>query len=100
MKGLYSVSELCEALGVCRSGYYAARSRPPAARTRSNAQLVVQMQAIHSHRHTRSYGSPRMTRELKDTDIPVSVNRVARLMRGAGLRVAARAPYPPENYPI
>lgn len=97
MKGSYSISELCEALGVCRSGYYAARSRPPAPRAQANEGLVMRMQAIHSHRHTRSYGSPRMARELKNSGAPASVNRVARLMRGAGLRVEARAPYRPKT---
>ena len=55
------------------------------------------MQAIHSHRHTHGYGSPRMTRALQDTGSACSVNRVARVMRAAGLRVRARSPYRPKT---
>ena len=97
MKGSYSISELCDALGVSRSGYHAACARSPAPRTRANAQLLGRMQAIHSHRHTRGYGSPRLTRELRDTGSACSVNRVARVMRAAGLRVRARSPYRPKT---
>lgn len=97
LKGSFSISELCAALGVSRSGYHAACARGPAPRARANAQLLGRMQAIHSHRHTRGYGSPRMTRELQDTGSACSVNRVARVMRAAGLRVRARSPYRPKT---
>ena len=97
MKGSYCVSELCDALGVSRSGYHAAGARGPAPRTQANAQLPGRMRAIHSHRHTRGYGSPRMTRALQDTGSACSVNRVARVMRTAGLRVRTRSPYRPKT---
>lgn len=97
MQGSYSIKELCEALGVSRSGYYAARARPTAPRSAANEKLLASMQAIHSHRHTRAYGSPRMTRELQNTGSACSVNRVARVMRTAGLRVRARSPYRPKT---
>ena len=97
MKGAYSIKELCAALGVSRSGYHAACARPVAPRLAANEKLLVRMQAIHAHRHTRSYGSPRMARELQNTGSVCSVNRVARVMRSAGLRVRARAPYRPKT---
>ena len=97
MKGAYSVSELCDALGVSRSGYHAARARPAASRLLANEKLLVSMQAIHSHRHTHCYGSPRMAKELQATGLPCSVNRVAHVMRAAGLRVQARSPYRPKT---
>ena len=52
-----------------------------------------------SHRHTRAYGSPRMIRELQNTGSACSVNRVARVMRTAGLRGRARSPYRPKTTP-
>ena len=97
MKGSYSVSELCDALGVSRSGYHAACARTTAPRLAANEARLGRMQSIHSHRHTRGYGSPRMTRELRDTGSSCSENRVARVMRRAGLRVRARSPYRPKT---
>ena len=85
MQGSYSIKELCEALGVSRSGYHAACARGPAPRAQANAPLLGRMQAIHCHRHTRSYGSPRLARELQDTDSPCSVNRVAHVTRAVDL---------------
>lgn len=97
LKGSFSIAELCHALGVSRSGYHAACARPPAPRVQANALLLARMHAIHSHRHTRSYGSPRMARELQNSGSPYSVNRVARVMQTAGLLVRARSPYRPKT---
>ena len=97
LKGSFSITELCHALGVSRSGYHAACARPLAPRVQANRQLLDRMHAIHSHRHTRTYGSPRMARELHNSGSPCSVNRVARVMRAAGLRVRARSPYRPKT---
>ena len=97
MRAQFFISELCEALDVSRSGYHAARSRPPAKRHTDNQQLLDQMSAIHSHRHTRSYGSPRMTHELHSLGLECSPNRIARLMRHAGLRARPRRPFRPKT---
>lgn len=97
MRAQFSISELCAALGGSRSGYHAARSRPPAKRHTDNQQLLDQMTSIHSHRHTRSYGSPRMTRELHALGLEGSPSRVARLMRQAGLRARPRRPFRPKT---
>lgn len=64
---------------------------------RPTEKLLARVQAIHAHRHTRAYGSPRMTKELQATGSSCSVNRVAHVMRSAGLRVQARAPYRPKT---
>ena len=93
MRDTYHISELCHALQVSQSGYYAARGRAPCPRRRSDEQLLVAMQEIHGHRHTRCYGSPRMTAELRQRGHTCSVKRVARLMTGAGLRARPRKPY-------
>ena len=97
LKGSFSISELCDALGVSRSGYHAACVRGPAPQVQANARLLGRIKAIHAHHHTRGYGSPRMTRELQNTGSACSVNRVARVMRAAGLRVRARSPYRPKT---
>jgi putative transposase len=50
-----------------------------------NQQLVLEMRRIHQE-VDRSYGSPRMTRELVGRDLPCGRHRVARLMRVHGIR--------------
>lgn len=64
MRHSFSIIELCHALGVSRSGYHAAATRLPGPRAKSNSQLIARMTSLHGDRHTRSYSSPRMTREL------------------------------------
>jgi transposase InsO family protein len=97
MRENFQLSELCEALGISRSGYYAARERPTGTRARANQQLVETMKTIHAHRYTRTYGSPRMTRELRARGQACSKNRVARLMQIHGLRARPRRPFRPKT---
>ena len=84
MRDQYSISELCSALDVSRSGYHAARQRPPSPRTEHDRRLLDAVRDIHAHRHTRCYGSPSMTDELRSRGLACSPNRVARIMRQAG----------------
>lgn len=97
MRDEYSITELCDALEVSCSGYHASRKRPPSERSLANRKLVEAMRGIHGHRHTRCYGSPRMTSELRDLGLPCSVNRVARLMRDEGLQVRPKKPFRPKT---
>lgn len=93
----YTLRELCAALDVSRSGYLAWKDRRPSARHLANAQLLNQMKTLHAHRHTRCYGSPRMTWELRANGCLCSENRVARLMRKNGLRARPRRPFRPKT---
>lgn len=97
MRDSYHITELCEALAVSRSGYYAVKNRPLSQRASERRELLEQIRAIHCHRHTRCYGSPRMTRELRAAGAQCSENRVARIMRSAGLRARPRKPYRPKT---
>ena len=97
MRDTYSITELCEALDLSRSGYHADRKRPAGTRSTENQKLLLQMKTIHAHRHTRCYGSPRMTRALRAAGLPCSENRIARLMRSAGLRARPRKPFRPRT---
>src|SRR5690606_11218496 len=67
------------------------------ARSLANRRLVETMHEIHSHRHTRCYGSPRMTSELRERGLECSQNRVARLMRTEGMRARPRKPFKPKT---
>jgi len=73
------------------------RQREPSKRRRANEQLLHQIRIIHSDRHTRCYGSPRMTRELRALGIGCSENRVARIMRSKDLRARPRRPFRPKT---
>jgi putative transposase len=78
------VATLCSLLGVSRSGYYAWRTRPPAARDRANQALTRHIRAVHEQSRG-TYGAPRIWAELRDCGVVCSRKRVARLLRLAGL---------------
>jgi transposase InsO family protein len=79
-KAFYPVRLLCRCLAVSRSGYYAWRDRSPSARSRDDTRLKVKIAASHAASR-RTYGSPRIHRDLRDAGDRVSRKRVARLMR-------------------
>ena len=81
----YSVSALCRALRVSRSGYYAWRERDPSNRSRANAELVSAIRLVHA-RSSGTYGSPRVHQALCAGGLMCSRNRVARLMRATDIR--------------
>ncbi len=83
---MWPLSVLCSVLGVARSGFYAWGKRAVSRRRQRQEQLVEAMREIHGERHKRSYGSPRMQRELVAQGHRVSENTVARLMSQSGLR--------------
>lgn len=82
----HRVATLCRVIGISKSGYYAWRHRPPNRRSEENRRLTQQIQ-IAFDQNRRNYGSPRIYTELRDEGILCSENRVARLMRKAGIRV-------------
>lgn len=81
----FAVSLMCSALEVSASGYYAWLNRPESARAQANRRLLEQIRAAH-RRSRRCYGSPRITRDLRDEGLCVGENRVSRLMRAAQIR--------------
>jgi len=80
----YPVEALCGVLAVSRSGYYAWRLRQPSRRQSENQVLLTAIRRIHEGVKQR-YGSPRVHRELLAEGYRCGLNRVARLMRYAGL---------------
>jgi putative transposase len=80
---------MCQVLEVSRSGFYAWRKRPESVRSQRQQALVEEINTIHSDRDMKSYGSPRMQRELAARGHEVSENTVAKLMREHGLRAAS-----------
>ncbi len=83
-KAYYPVRLLCRCLAVSRSGFYAWQKRPVSARARQDARLKIEIAVSHSASR-RTYGSPRIERDLRQEGHHVSRKRVARLMRELGL---------------
>ena len=80
-----SVSRLCRALGVSRSGYYAWKASPVSDRAIEDAVLTETIRAVFVD-SKETYGSPRVHAELQlEKGLRISEKRVARLMRQAGL---------------
>ena len=81
----FPVGKMCKVFNVSRSGFYAWRNRIPSDRDNENRILLSEIQRIH-RQSSASYGSPRITDELKARGFGVSRPRVARLMRKNGIR--------------
>jgi len=81
----FPVTRLCAVLKVSVSGYYAWLKRVPGQREAANQQLQQHIQGIWQRVHG-IYGAPRIHAELQAAGLRAGHNRVARLMRLAGLR--------------
>lgn len=87
--GEFAIVDLCAALQVSRSGYYAWRAAEISPRAAANTQLLSEIEALFE-RHQENYGSPRITASLRQKGTLCNHKRVERLMREEGLR--ARQP--------
>jgi len=92
----FPIRDLCEVLQVARSGYYRSLRRVACARERSNQQLLEQIRQAHQEAR-QTYGSPRITHQLRRDNIQCSENRVARLMRLHGIRAQQKRPFRPRT---
>jgi transposase InsO family protein len=84
----HQVATLCRVLGVSKAGYYAWAKRAPSARATEDRALAAAIHAVHQE-SGRTYGGPRVHRELWDQGRRHGVKRVARVMRAEGLRAKA-----------
>jgi putative transposase len=84
-KAEFPIHRLCEVLAVSQSGYFAWRGRPACRRQRGDMVLLAHVRSAFALSNG-TYGSPRMTRELRDSGLTVGRRRTARLMRENGLR--------------
>ncbi len=81
----FKVGRMCRLLNVSRSGYYWWLKRPESRRSRENRALQDKIRVLHVASHG-IYGAPKIHRDLVDTGIRCGKNRVARIMREAGIR--------------
>ena len=74
------VQKMCHVLEVSRSNYYRYKKNPESLRQKANVKLLDSINKVHKmSRYT--YGSPRITIELREQGDTCSKNRVARIMR-------------------
>ena len=88
-RAMYAVRTMCRVLDVSTSGYYAWLKRKPSARAESNASLLERITQIHAWSRG-TYGVPRIHAQLRAEGVRVGRNRVARLMKEAGLQGISR----------
>jgi putative transposase len=84
-KAVWQIRQLCSALQVTRGGFYEWLKRPQSARAIENEELLGQIRTSFELSDS-TYGSPRVWREVNGWGFHSSTNRVARLMRLAGLK--------------
>jgi len=88
----YSVTRMCRQLEVSPTGYYQWNRRAPSNRSVANAVLDAQVAAIHAGSQ-RSYGRPRIVRELSNQGVQVSHERVRNSLKRQGLCPVYKRPY-------
>lgn len=83
---------MCRVLGVSRQGYHCWKRRKPSARAIRHNRLIEHVRVVHEQSHG-AYGSPRMTRALRNRGEVVTRKTVEKLMRMSGLKAARRRRY-------
>lgn len=83
------LARTCALFGVSTSGYYAWKGRNPSRRQLDDMVLLAHIRSQFRLSHE-TYGSPRMTVELREDGIAVGRHRVARLMRENVLKAVQR----------
>lgn len=94
----YRITEICDALSVSRSGYYAYKQRIkyPGKRKSINNQLSLKIHGIYLE-NRRRYGSPKITQSLRKQGHIVNHKRVERLMRELGLYAKRKKRFKPRT---
>ena len=94
----FEVESICNQLQVAPSTYYAAKSRPPSARSVSDTSTSAVIEKVHRENFG-VYGARKVHAELGRQGHEVARCTVERLMRAAGLRGITRAKAPRTTIP-
>jgi transposase InsO family protein len=92
----YALKDLCTALRVPRSSYYAWRQRVPSSRAQATQRLRAALARLFVA-HRQVYGSPRLRVCLHREGIRCSRNRVARHMRALRLKARQKRAFRPKT---
>ena len=90
-RGVWPVRVMCRVLGVSDSGCCSRRTRGESLRAKANHALLGTIRAIHAESGG-AYGAPRLHAVLRSHGRCIGRHRIARPMRGAGLRGLAAIP--------
>jgi len=88
-KAFHGVEPICRTLQIAPSSYYAARSRPPSARSIRDEALGADIGRIHLANYA-VYGARKLWHALRREGTPVGRDQVGRLMHGLGLAGVVR----------
>jgi putative transposase len=88
-KKQFGVEPMCAQLPIAPSTYYAAKTRPPSARSVRDDALMTQIRRVYEVNYS-VYGPRKVWRQLKREGTPVARCTVERLMRRTGLKGAVR----------
>jgi len=80
----HGVQKMSRVLGASRSGYYRWKRGPEGKRQKDNEKILMEIKESHKMSR-RTYGSPRITKDLQARGTKCSENRVARLMKIHGI---------------
>ena len=92
----YPLKDVCHALRLPRSSYYAWLNRAPSARALENQRLRENLARLFVS-NRKVYGSPRLTVCLQRLGIPCSRNRVARHLRALQLKARQKRAFKPKT---
>ena len=92
----FGVKDCCVALSVSRSGSYQWAATEQSMRAEANGELSKEIRRIYDE-HKGRYGSPRVTRQLRQQGVVCGENRVARLMRENGLAARRKKAFGPRT---
>ncbi|WP_204408817.1 IS3 family transposase [Brachybacterium muris] len=104
-KDTWGIEPICRVLTkeldvkIAPQTYYAARSRPPSARSVRDAELSKEIMRIHFHPRMRVYGIRKIHAQLVREGIAVGKGRVERLCRSLGIRGTVRGKCPRTTKP-
>lgn len=96
MASEYPIKDVCQALRVPRSSYYAWRNRGPSPRQQENESLRKTIEELFVANRS-VYGSPRLAVCLQRQGIPCSRNRVARHLRALRLKARQKRAFKPKT---
>jgi transposase InsO family protein len=91
-KERFGVEPICKQLPIAPSAYYAAKSRPPSARTTRDEALKPEIRRVHRDNFG-VYGARKVWLQLGREGIPVARCTVVRLMSDLGLRGVRRGAF-------
>lgn len=93
-KSVWPVRWMSRTLEVSASGFYEWMVRPESERAQANRLVTARIRESFES-SDRTYGSPRVWRDLRDWNVQCSENRAARLMREANLIARPKRRQPP-----